>query len=221
MSYTPSVNFYQEKNEGGNGMKRVFFMIFISYSITTLAQTGEGESLFPELDDFASASNTISTAETEKTPSDTEQTDPEDDLFAEKTDSSAHMPSKEDTIEETDQDDQGQYIYIALDDIKATLTPNSNASFCSAAFIVANGLKREIISFTGTFTVGSMTKEFKFDHIEKEQAAGSKYTFVGNSCAEILNPPAYTIQNCQVEGWSEEKCKKKVAFVAIPKEEAE
>ena len=196
-------------------MKEIFFITLVFYAVTTLAQTGEEESLFPELDDFGSSSNTIATPE-EETPSDIGQ-----DLFAQKIDFSVRAPSQEGTAEETDQDDKGQCIYIALDDINATLTPNSNASFCSAAFVVANGLKKEIISFSGTFTVGSMTKEFKFDHIEKEQAAGSKYTFVGNSCAEILNPPAYTIQTCQVEGWSEEKCKKKISFIAVPKEEAE
>ena len=64
-----------------------------------------------------------------------------------------------------------------------------------------------------------MTKQFKFNNIEKEQAGASKYTFVGTACEQIVNEPAYTIETCQVEGWSEKKCKEKVEFLKLQRED--
>ena len=56
--------------------------------------------------------------------------------------------------------------YIIIDDVKATLTPNRNASFCTATFAVINTLKKEVKAFSGSFTVGKLSKKFSFNNIE-------------------------------------------------------
>ena len=64
-----------------------------------------------------------------------------------------------------------------------------------------------------------MTKKFNINNLQKGQAAGAKYMFVGTSCEQILNPPQLEIRTCEVEGWSEKKCKGKVKYVQIPQNE--
>ena len=212
-------------------MKYFLSLIMVSCSFAALAQNAEEASLFPELSGLVSAAPAAQTdidavvsdeEEEETISSQEEEASSEEDLFkTEETIPQAQEDTESTTEEgsEEEDDEKEQHIYIVIDDVKATLTPNRNASFCSAAFAVANGLKKEIKDFSGNFTIGSMTKEFKFSNIAKEQASAAKYMFVGTSCEEILNPPAYTIKTCQVEGWSEKKCKSKVQFVAIPKQE--
>lgn len=214
-------------------MKFFLSLIMVSCSFAALAQSTEEPSLFPELTGFAVAkpanqttNDIIEVTEENKNTEDIsggEILPEEEDLFK-KTEttpvqSEETTESTEEETEENEENEEEQHIFIVIDDVKATLTPNRNTSFCSAAFAVANGLKKELKAFSGTFTIGSMTKEFKFANIGKEQASAAKYMFVGTSCEEILNPPAYTIQTCQVEGWSEKKCKSKVEFVPIPKQE--
>jgi len=213
-------------------MKFFLGLIMVSCSFAALAQNAEEPSLFPELSGFATTQQPAvqtndTVVETEKEEEDFSEDEiitEEEDLFKETETPTVATEeptneTKDSAEEEDEEDEKEQYIYIVVDDVKATLTPNRNASFCSAAFAVANGLKKELKAFSGSFTVGSMTKEFKFTNVPKEQAAAAKYMFVGTSCEEILNPPSYTIQTCQVEGWSEKKCKSKVQFVPIPKQE--
>ena len=216
-------------------MKFFLTLIMVSCSFAALAQDAEEPSLFPELSGFSvtqqpAVQTNDAIDETEKKEEDVSEdeiTANEEDLFKEPENPTVTTEEptneteeeEEEEEEESEEDEKEQHIYIVVDDVKATLTPNRNASFCSAAFAVANGLKKELKAFSGSFTVGSMTKEFKFTNVPKEQAAAAKYMFVGTSCEEILNPPSYTIQTCQVDGWSEKKCKDKVQFVPIPKQE--
>lgn len=218
-------------------MKFFLSLMVLSCSCIALAQSTEEPSLFPTLSGFTDEetvtktdNDTIGVKEQTETISSSNETileeETEEDLFKEPAPPQLNQTEvtpetgKETVEEEEDNDDDKQQrIYITIDDVQATLTPNRNASFCSAAFAVVNGLKKELKAFSGNFTIGSMTKEFKFNNVAKEQAAALKYMFIGTSCEEILNQPAYTITKCEVEGWSEKKCKNKVQFIAIPKQE--
>ena len=208
-------------------MKLFLTLILASCSLVAFAQTSDENALFPELSRFSGSSSKQEEdpdLKTEKqdvsdSQSAEEKSDGED-LFAKKETvlESADKTEPEEEKEEEEGEDDEHFIFISFADVKATLTPNRNASFCFASFIALNHLKKELKSFSGDFTIGSMTKQFKFYNVEKERIAGAKYTFVGTSCEEILNPPSYNITTCQVDGWSEKKCKSKVRFVPVPKD---
>jgi len=189
-------------------MKYFLSLIMVFCSFAALAQNTEEAPLFPELSGLVTGAPAAQTdidsvasdeEEGEAISSQEEESSSEEDLFKTEetipqTQEGTETTAEEESEEEEEEDEKEQHIYIVIDDVKATLTPNRNASFCSAAFAVANGLKKEIKDFSGNFTIGSMTKEFKFSNVGKEQASAAKYMFVGTSCEEILNPPANTIK---------------------------
>ena len=206
-------------------MRFILSLLFLSYAVGASAQE---ESLFPEL---AGLSSTIKEQESSEENSEVinesvemdqveEPLSNEEDLFQPKEDliEAEVITDVEDVSKE--EEDKEQYILWTLDDIKATLTPNRNASFCSATFAVANTLRKELKSFSGTFTVGDMTKKFDIKNLKKERGVVSKYMFVGTSCEQILNPPLLDIEKCQVDGWSEKKCKEKVKFIQTSQDKA-
>ena len=196
-------------------MRLILGLLFLSCSLEAYAQV---ESLFPELAEFTSNEEEQVIFEEQPSENASEEVveiSEEEDLFQQKMDieQPENTPSSEEAPPEEEEDTGEQYILLAVDDIQATLTPNRNASFCSAVFAIANTLKKELKSFTGSFTIGTTTKEFTFSNLKKNQAAASKYLYVGTSCEQILNPPQLNIKTCQVDGWSEKKCKEKVKFI--------
>ncbi len=216
-------------------MKLFLILALLSNSCIALAQSSTEESLFPELAAFSTqdykkldeqSRNTIIIPKEEQLQNDQEQL-PEEDQIDEKNlfeENAAEpvqesIPSTEEENQNEDQeDDEQQNIIVTINDIDATLTPNREASFCSANFVVGNGLKKEIKSFSGTFTIGTVTKKFSFKNIAKRNVFAKKYIFIGTSCEQITNEPQLVIESCQVEGWSEKKCKSKVQFVPLPKD---
>ena len=214
-------------------MKLFLILALLSSSSIVLAQESEEPSLFPELSAYKNETSekaaipTIQNDDLSNNISDAEKPDSaiEEDLFApsqQEDDSLKNVPQKQEEPkeeEEEEEDDQKQQIVMTLNDVKATLTPNRNASYCSAVFAVANGLKKELKAFAGTITIGKSTKKFNFQNIAKQNVFASKYLFLGNACEQILDEPKIDIQKCQVENWSEKKCKEKIIFIPIPKNE--
>ena len=218
-------------------MRLFLGLMLVSCAFQALAQEVDDPPLFPEFSNFQAskekpADEIVSKEEKSDenliVDSDIDNEKLKQDLFevstptseSPNTENSSTSPETMEEEEESEkEEDKDRKIYLFIDGVKATLTPNRNASFCTAVFAVANRLKKPLKAISGTFTVGSMTKQFSFTNIAKEGASGLKYTFIGTSCEEILNEPAYTVKKCQIEGWSEKKCKNKVEFVPIPKEE--
>ncbi len=216
-------------------MKLFLILASLSISCIALAQNSTEDSLFPELSGFSTANYKKLDAQSKETvvipneesseanvepPLDKSVTEDEDLFTKQDTPESVQDsidPMEE--IEESEEDDNQQKIVLTITDIHATLTSNRNASFCSATFVIGNALKKEIKSFSGDFTIGSVTKKFLFKNIAKQNVFAKKYVFTGTSCEQITNEPKLDIQSCQVEGWSEKKCKEKVQFVPVPKEQ--
>ena len=212
-------------------MRFLFILMMLVYSVNNvLAQNSEEPLLFPELSAFDDASQRPKQGEKVETEGQTGESDIPDfevskiqdkDLFADKKED--FTPPEEKDIqqkqEDDEEDDRGQDILLLVDDVRATLTPSRDASFCFASWKMMNNLKKTVKTLSGSLTIGTMTKEFKFTNVEKGRMGEEKYTFLGTSCEKILDPPEYTVQTCEVEGWSEKKCKNKIKFVPISKEE--
>lgn len=213
------------------------FLIFALLSFPYMV-FGQEDSLFPELSKLSSSDhkesdklpqNTITIPQNENFEEDSldensETVIQEDSLFepdinSSTTDDEAKREKEGEGEEENDDEDKEQHTYLFIDNAKATLTPIRNASFCTADFIAANKLKKELKQISGTFTIGEMQKNFIFNNIPVNTAAGAHYTFVGTSCEQILNAPKVEVNTCQVDGWSEKKCLDKIMFLAIPKQD--
>lgn len=200
-------------------MRLILILLLLSCSFSTFAQE---ESLFPELDELnyskttsdetvESQSNDIIIAESEES----ENSINKQDLF-QKTEESVQdtvEPKPEENAKE--EDDKDKYILWTIDNVNATITPNPVTSYCSASLGIFNMLGKELKEFSGSFTFGDMTKEFKFSNLAKEKASGYKYMFVGTACEQILNIPELNIKTCKVDGWSEKKCKEKVKYLQL------
>ena len=218
-------------------MKLFLILASLSISYIALAQNSTEDSLFPELSAFSTSNYKKLDAQSKEAvaipngesseanvePLLEEFVTEDEDLFS-KQDTTESVQDNINSVEETeepeeDDNDNQQKIVLTITDINATLASNRDASFCTATFVVGNALKKEIKSFSGDFTIGSVTKKFLFKNIAKQNVFAKKYVFTGTSCEQITNEPKLDIQSCQVEGWSEKKCKEKVQFIPIPKEQ--
>ena len=206
-------------------MRYFLTLLLVSSSLAVLAQSPRNEaSLFPELN-VIKPENTTSNEEIilkktdellekDQSSQDTSDDIEEEDLFVEP----EEKPTIENKEKEPKEEDDGIPTAIVwnIDGVQATLTPNRNSSFCSCLFGVYNYTKKKLEKFSGTVTIGGMRKKFNFSGIGKKQLKVSRYTFIGTACEKILDPPEINVQKCQIEGWTEKKCKSHVLFVPLP-----
>ena len=210
-------------------MRYFLTLLLLSSSLTVFAQSSNEASLFPELN--AIKPNDVTNDPKTTLKEDGELLDADIDmeslmaendlieanlnLLAESEEESTEETSEEEGKEEGD-DGIPPAIVWNIDDVQATLTPNRNSSFCSCLFGVFNYTKKKLEKFSGTITIGGMRKKFNFSGIDKKQLKVARYTFVGTPCEKILDQPEINVQKCQVEGWTEKKCKSHVLFVPFP-----
>ena len=208
---------------------------FLAFLILTTAMAGMAqESLFPEFSEILDAEenqtvenaeeifNEESSLEESQTTNDEKEISEDVDLFKEKEVQKVETsPQNEEKEPEETEEEKKQKIEIGVIEVNSTLAPNRNMSFCSVKFGVENKTKKELNNISGNFTIGTYTKQFKFSKVEKGGKKSEDFYFVGDSCEQekILAIPAIEITKCQIQDWSEKKCRSKVEIISVTMEE--
>ena len=190
-------------------MKFLLALLLVSCSAVSFAQIAEESSLFPELNVLKSEKSKESVS---SEPSAQKENKEEENTTVSKEIEQTPVIQDSPKDETKDEEEEKQQIGIIFDNIDATLTPNRHGSFCSISLGVFNGTKKELNGFSGVFTIGKSQESFNFSKIKSKEGKGKSYTFIGRDCEMILNTPQTVLQKCQIEGWSEQKCKAAVVI---------
>lgn len=120
---------------------------------------------------------------------------------------------KEEKKEEEEDDEQKIIVYMA--NVNATMTPNSNFSYCFGEIKFLNTMKRPVQALNVVLTYGSYSTSYNVKNLVKDVEQKGSVTLVGDVCNQIMDMPKMTIKRCVVENMEETACKKKVEFVPL------
>ena len=206
------------------------FLCLLAMGSSVLAQETAEPFLFPELanikekqdvsavsEENITSDEVVDVVETEPTPNEENDIETED-LFRE----AEETPTEEvqETVEEEDEEnDENGKIFFMIPDVDATITSNKAVSYCTFTLVVENDLKKDLKKISGTLRIGTAEKKFNFSNLSRNGGlAGFEYMLIGASCEKVLDPPVINVTTCQVDGWSEKKCKEKVTYTSLTNE---
>ena len=123
-------------------------------------------------------------------------------------------PTNEDD-EEEDEDSENQYITIYSDNVKATITPNRNFSYCFGEIRFENTLKKPVTEISVDLDYSGIVSSFTVRNLQPKTEKTESLTLVGEACENIMGTPGITIKRCAVPEMAESTCKKKVVFMPL------
>ena len=117
--------------------------------------------------------------------------------------------------EEDDQEDKGKKIQIYMADVNATITPNSNFSYCFGQIRFSNTMKRPVQALSVQITYGPYSNTYNIRNLVKDTEQAVSVTLIGEECERIMDMPQMQVKRCVVEKMSEAECIKRVEFIPL------
>lgn len=104
-------------------------------------------------------------------------------------------------------------VRLVLDNVKNTLAPARNFSFCSGTLILENQLPMEIGSVSVRLGFGDQTVNLSFSGVAKKGKQSRSISLNGTACEHILEMPQMEVTGCQIGTLSEKDCKSRVQYI--------
>jgi len=118
--------------------------------------------------------------------------------------------------EEEEDDEEERQIGIFPDDVKSTIVPNNNFSFCSGTLKFVNTLAHRVKRLAVSLNYDGLVVDFDVRNLAAKNGQKSEdLVLLGTACEHILDTPEIEIKACEAEGMEPDACKKKVIFIPL------